>query len=358
MRAPSIRAKQMPKRLWSAMRGREVKPANWESPYLSGSPILRRGAPARRPTVEPERPAMVETRIKPYREQVAEEARRAEQTRITGATRCSACCWWPRPFASGGSSIPIRNGSSLRLVASMSPARSRLCGRAGSSGPSAAGNPARSSSARAHRQRQDGAFAGSGRTIRRRDRQLRLGSRLSRHGPGHGQAHPEERARLPHHLIDVAEPDQPFTAGEYSRQARAACARLPLGAVCPSSPAEPGSTCARLPKDCLPGPRARKNCAHASTATANNTANGWLHRLLKRLDPASAARIHANDTPKLIRAIEVCLAARKPLSHGVNGPRSAHRLPPSAHRPEPAAAGNSMTASTAAPPHVCRRSCR
>ena len=33
---------------------------------------------------------------------------------------------------------------------------------------------------------------------------------------------PEERARLPHHLIDVAEPDQAFTAGEYSRQARAA----------------------------------------------------------------------------------------------------------------------------------------
>jgi tRNA dimethylallyltransferase len=42
--------------------------------------------------------------------------------------------------------------------------------------------------------------------------------------------------------------------------------------------------------------------------------DAWLHRLLNRLDPASAARIHANDTPKLIRAIEVCLAARKPLS--------------------------------------------
>ena len=40
----------------------------------------------------------------------------------------------------------------------------------------------------------------------------------------------------------------------------------------------------------------------------------YLHRLLARLDPASAARIHANDTPKLIRAIEVCLAARRPLS--------------------------------------------
>jgi tRNA dimethylallyltransferase len=40
----------------------------------------------------------------------------------------------------------------------------------------------------------------------------------------------------------------------------------------------------------------------------------WLHRILRRLDPASAARIHANDAAKLIRAIEVCLAARKPLS--------------------------------------------
>jgi tRNA dimethylallyltransferase len=39
-----------------------------------------------------------------------------------------------------------------------------------------------------------------------------------------------------------------------------------------------------------------------------------LHRLLTRLDPATAARIHANDTPKLIRAIEVCVAARKPMS--------------------------------------------
>ena len=41
----------------------------------------------------------------------------------------------------------------------------------------------------------------------------------------------EERARLPHHLIDVAEPDQPFTAGEYSRQARDAMRQM---AACPS----------------------------------------------------------------------------------------------------------------------------
>jgi len=45
--------------------------------------------------------------------------------------------------------------------------------------------------------------------------------------------------------------------------------------------------------------------------------DGWLHRLLKRIDPVSAARIHFNDTPKLIRAIEVCLAARKPFSQAL-----------------------------------------
>ena len=43
-------------------------------------------------------------------------------------------------------------------------------------------------------------------------------------------------------------------------------------------------------------------------------AEGWLHRVLERLDLASAKRIHANDTAKLIRAIEVCLSARKPMS--------------------------------------------
>jgi tRNA dimethylallyltransferase len=41
---------------------------------------------------------------------------------------------------------------------------------------------------------------------------------------------------------------------------------------------------------------------------------GWLHRILLRLDAASAARIHANDAAKLMRAIEVCLAAHKPMS--------------------------------------------
>ena len=42
----------------------------------------------------------------------------------------------------------------------------------------------------------------------------------------------------------------------------------------------------------------------------------YLHRVLRRLDAAAAAKIHANDTPKLIRAIEVCLGSRQPMTEG------------------------------------------
>ncbi len=42
----------------------------------------------------------------------------------------------------------------------------------------------------------------------------------------------DDRARVPHHLIDVADPDQPFTAGEYSRQARAALVKIAARGGC------------------------------------------------------------------------------------------------------------------------------
>jgi tRNA dimethylallyltransferase len=41
---------------------------------------------------------------------------------------------------------------------------------------------------------------------------------------------------------------------------------------------------------------------------------GFLHRLLRRFDPVAAARIHPNDVPKLIRALEVCLLTRRPVT--------------------------------------------
>ena len=55
---------------------------------------------------------------------------------------------------------------------------------------------------------------------------------------------------------------------------------------------------------------------------AKERSSAYLHRVLARLDPAAAEKIHANDLPKLIRAIEVCLASRQPMSEGWKQGRS------------------------------------
>ena len=62
------------------------------------------------------------------------------------------------------------------------------------------------------------------------------------------------------------------------------------------------------------GPERQEELRARLRQSAERHGGAWLHRLLARLDAATAERIHANDTPKLIRAIEVCLAARRPMS--------------------------------------------
>jgi len=135
-------------------------------------------------------------------------------------------------------------------------------------------------------------------------------------GMDRGTAKPtrEERARLPHHLIDVAEPDQPFTAGEYSRQARAALQQIAGRGRVPIVTGGTGLYLRALTEGLFAGPERQTELRARLQRSRQRHAEGWLHRLLARLDPASARRIHVNDTPKLIRAIEVCLSARKPLS--------------------------------------------
>ncbi len=124
----------------------------------------------------------------------------------------------------------------------------------------------------------------------------------------------EERARLPHHLIDVAEPDQSFTAGEYSRQARAALGEIARRGGLPIVTGGTGLYLRALTEGLFAGPERQQELRARLESSRAKHREDWLHRLLQRLDPASAARIHSNDTAKLIRAIEVCLAARKPLS--------------------------------------------
>jgi tRNA dimethylallyltransferase len=124
----------------------------------------------------------------------------------------------------------------------------------------------------------------------------------------------EERARIPHHLIDIAEPDQAFTAGEYSRRARGALSEIAARGRLPIVTGGTGLYLRALTDGLFAGPERQANLRDRLNRSRSRHEGQWLHRLLTRLDHASAARIHANDTPKLIRAIEVCLATRRPMS--------------------------------------------
>jgi tRNA dimethylallyltransferase len=124
----------------------------------------------------------------------------------------------------------------------------------------------------------------------------------------------EERARAPHHLIDIAEPDEPFTAGDFSRRARAAMNEIASRGRLPIVTGGTGLYLRALTEGLFAGPGRQEDLRERLRRDADMRGSAWLHRLLARFDAASAARIHPNDTPKLIRAIEVCLAGCRPMS--------------------------------------------
>ena len=131
-----------------------------------------------------------------------------------------------------------------------------------------------------------------------------------------GSAKPsaEERGLAPHHLLDVVEPDAAYTAGDYARAARAALAGIVSRHKLPIVTGGTGLYLRALLLGLFPGPQRSTALRERLLRKAETRGAAYLHRILKRLDPASAERIHANDLPKVVRAIEVTLAAARPMS--------------------------------------------
>jgi tRNA dimethylallyltransferase len=117
-----------------------------------------------------------------------------------------------------------------------------------------------------------------------------------------------ERRGIPHHLLDILDPDQYFTAGDYSRAARQAIAEISGRGRLPIVTGGTGFYLRALLDGLFPGPirdqRLRDRLSRRPTES--------LHRILRRFDFEAAARIHKNDQPKLIRALEICLLAKEP----------------------------------------------
>lgn len=122
-----------------------------------------------------------------------------------------------------------------------------------------------------------------------------------------------ERRGIPHHLIDACEPLQVFTAGEYVRRARPILQEISGRGRLPVVVGGTGFYLRALLHGLFAGPE-RDEALRRRFADAVSRHPGFLHRALRLFDPAAARRIHANDHNKLIRALEVCVSARKSMT--------------------------------------------
>ncbi len=131
-----------------------------------------------------------------------------------------------------------------------------------------------------------------------------------------GTAKPDrvERMLAPHHLIDLALPTEAFTAGDYARIARPVLAEIASRGRLPIVVGGTGLYLRALLEGLFPGPQRSEALRLKLRARAEQKGSPHLHRILQRLDPTAAAKIHANDAPKVIRAVEVCLSTRQPMT--------------------------------------------
>jgi tRNA dimethylallyltransferase len=123
----------------------------------------------------------------------------------------------------------------------------------------------------------------------------------------------EQRRAIPHHLIDIIEPQEIFTAGDYAARGRAALRQIADRGRIPLVAGGTGFYLRALLEGLFAGP-SRDESLRAQLRQREQRRAGSLHRILTRLDPAAARRIHSNDRNKTMRALEVCLLERKPLS--------------------------------------------
>jgi tRNA dimethylallyltransferase len=124
----------------------------------------------------------------------------------------------------------------------------------------------------------------------------------------------EERARAPHHLLDIVDPEGVITAGDYARRGREVLNDIKRRERLPIVVGGTGLYLRALLEGLFAGPERSEELRERLRRREKEKGVAHLHRLLRKLDPEAAVRIHENDTPKVIRALEVCISSRAPMS--------------------------------------------
>ena len=121
----------------------------------------------------------------------------------------------------------------------------------------------------------------------------------------------DERRGVPHHLFDILEPQELTTAGDYAVRARRVLLEIAHRGALPVVAGGTGFYLQALLDGLAEGPK-RDEALRARLLRMESRKAGRVHRLLKRLDPVTAGRIHPRDANKAIRAVEICLLSRRP----------------------------------------------
>jgi tRNA dimethylallyltransferase len=123
-----------------------------------------------------------------------------------------------------------------------------------------------------------------------------------------------ERRAVPHHLIDIVDPIEEYTAAAYARDAAAAMREIHARGRLPLIVGGTGFYYRALTRGLFPGPGRDRSLRQRLEITAERRGVSFLHRMLKRVDPPSAVRIQTRDLKRIVRALEVYFLTGRPLT--------------------------------------------
>jgi tRNA dimethylallyltransferase len=124
----------------------------------------------------------------------------------------------------------------------------------------------------------------------------------------------DERGGIPHHLLDIVDPTEEYTAARFVRDAVAAIEDIYARGRWPILVGGTGLYYRALVRGLFPGPAADAKARARLQAIAERRGVEFLHRMVARVDPASAGRILPRDLKRLVRALEVYFITGKPLT--------------------------------------------
>src|SRR5439155_5879463 len=125
---------------------------------------------------------------------------------------------------------------------------------------------------------------------------------------------PADRRAIPHHLIDIVEPTEEYTAARYAREAAAIIGDLHGRGRLPIVVGGTGFYYRALTRGLFPGPAADQVLRRRLEDMAQRRGVTFLHQMVRRVDPASATRIQPRDAKRLVRALEVFFLTGRPLT--------------------------------------------